>query len=609
MEKHFLMDISNGGVLYQAFYLLAFLSAYTILIYEGYKRKFPLLSWVLLLTSVQLAAIIGTKVFSYSWNDWQYMFRNHTLLLNREKSLLGCVLLAAGTFLAAKKIMKFRYPVWDTFAIAFPVAVSFMTTGCFLYGCCHGTITHLPWAVQYPVMSLAHYHQFEAGLLTNNDLYSLPVHPVQLYATAGGIIVALLVMRLRRHLKATGSLLICSVMLFVLMRFTVEFFRDPQTNRFGGDMLWILKQVQWLYLLTATVMGILLFIREKSFKTGPDIGEIVLPGLTLQVLFLLSLVIIFALLRNWFRLPEIMALNIALVPALIFTGIEIYKRSSSYRYRWVFVCSLILPIFLMSQTLPQTKIDSSLIKNYKTYHTIGGGFATGSYTDERTNFTGSGCDMVSNTEYFTQKYTAGGGNYIYTLENPEKETITRFGAGVALGNYRQTRFSTGIMSKFFLFDFHPYVKYDTRWIGIGGGLHMGNIPFTRGDTNQEGTGTTTESNFNTYLFPQFYLRVGIARYLFADFHVADQLPVSSPGLGFQAGVGSGLGLKSGLNIRTGFSFLERNSYYISAYLPIENSIVIEPLFNWTFHQSIPDGYPNLPENQFSLGISYRFGHK
>jgi hypothetical protein len=69
MEKHILMDITNGGLLYQIFYLLAFLIVYLILIYEGYKRKFPLLVWVLLLASIRLAEIIGTKIFSYSWEE------------------------------------------------------------------------------------------------------------------------------------------------------------------------------------------------------------------------------------------------------------------------------------------------------------------------------------------------------------------------------------------------------------------------------------------------------------------------------------------------------------------------------------------------------------
>ena len=161
------MDISNGRMLYEVFFILSFLIIYAILIFEGYKRKFPLSSWVLLLMSAQLASIIGTKLFSYSWNEWQFMFQNHLFLPNTEKSLLGSVLLASATFLIAMKLLRFRYPVWDSFAVAFPIGMAFITTGCFFYGCCFGQESHLPWAIQYPVMSLAHYHQFKSGILTS----------------------------------------------------------------------------------------------------------------------------------------------------------------------------------------------------------------------------------------------------------------------------------------------------------------------------------------------------------------------------------------------------------------------------------------------------------
>jgi hypothetical protein len=57
MEKHLLMDISNGGLLYQVFYVLAFLVIYLILIYEGYRRKFSLITWVLLLASIRIAKL------------------------------------------------------------------------------------------------------------------------------------------------------------------------------------------------------------------------------------------------------------------------------------------------------------------------------------------------------------------------------------------------------------------------------------------------------------------------------------------------------------------------------------------------------------------------
>jgi prolipoprotein diacylglyceryltransferase len=610
MEKHVLMNISSGGVIYDVFYVLSFLIAYAILIYEGFKRKLPLLGWVLLLTSVQFASIIGTKIFSYSKNEWLFMFQNHIFLPNNEKSLLGCVLFAGVAFLVAKSLLRFRYTVWDSFAVAFPISVSFMTTGCFFNGCCFGTVSNLPWAVQYPVMSLAHYHQFESGILTIKDIYSLPVHPVQLYATIGGLLVAILVFKFRKYWKAEGSLFLSSVILFCLMRFFVEFFRDPFTNKFGGKMLWILKEVQWQFLAVAGLMTLLLFFREKTFEKKPVIRNDFQLGVTGQALYLLSFILLFVLFHKWFRFSEIIAVNIALLPAIYFVGNEIYRTFESHKYKWIFISTLILPLFLMSQTLPEAQNDSARVKKIKKYQTVGLGLAIGNYTDRGTHNTiQTGCGPIVNEHYFHQKYFAVGAGYSLTREAPDINKMTRFGVNTFFGDYSQYSYSDSLQVRKFLFGINPFVKYDLKWIGVGAGLHWGNLVYTLGDKKGESSKIPKTSFLQTNIYPQFYFRIGPKRFFFADFHLADQFPVTFPGLAFQTGVGTGFGLKNGTSLRLGFSFLDKNGYYISGYVPIMNKIVLEPLLLWT-NEDESWSYPgSLPEKQFSLGVSYRFGHK
>jgi len=609
MEKHLLMDISNGGLLYQLFYVLAFLAAYSILIYEGYRRKFPLLAWVLVLACVRLAVVIGTKVFSYTGEEWCFMFENHIFLPNPQKTMFGGLLLGVIAYFIARLFLKFRHSVWDTVAIAFPAAVSIQTIGCFFFGCCFGTRSELPWSVQYPVMTLAHYHQFESGLLTYNDLYSLPVHPVQLYVFLGGVLVIFLVIRFRRYWKAQGSMLLSSVIFFALTRFLTEFFRDPLSNKTGGEMLWILKQVQWQYLIFAILMTLLLIWREKTYKIKPVIRSNDLPGLNKQIGFLLTLLLILMMLRNWFTLPEIIVLNIALLPAVILVGVEIIKTFKSLRYRWLYTFTLLLPLILMSQTFPQTQIDTAGTKKYNTYHSIGGGFATGNYTDQRTTYTGSGCDRISNDQYFSQKYTSGGIGYSFTKMTTDRKEAIIYGANVLFGNYSQTRQFDNQEVNILLLGISPYIKYDSRWIGIGGGLHLGSLAYTTGDSYEETNIIPQKGYFKTSVFPQFNFRIGPLKYFFADVHIADQFPVSSPGLAFQAGIGTGFGLKNGLNLRLGTSFLDDGALYLSSYIPIQNRLVLEPLFLWTSKNISNNNPVKLPENQFSLGLSYRFGHK
>ncbi len=601
------MDISKGGLLYQFFYVLAFIVAYVILFYEGYKRKFPLLTWVLILAGIRLAMVIGTKIFAYSMDEWHFMFENLTFLPNHQKTMFGGFLLGTVIYLILRHTLNFRHSAWDTVAIALPAAVSIQSIGCFLYGCCFGKTTSLPWAVQYPVMSLAHYHQFESGVITYDNLYSLPVHPVQLYQCLGGLLVILLVMRFRRYMKAQGSILMSSVIFFALARFFIEFFRDPLSNKTGGEMLWMFKQVQWQYLIFAILTSLLLFWRERKYRIKPVVINNEIPKINLQIGVLCSLVLIFLILRRWFTLQEIIALNIALLPAVIISGIELYKSFKTLKYRWIYVFTLLLPVFLMSQTVPAARIDSATNNKARIYHTIGGGVVSGDYIDAPTNHYDQGCSEVTNTRYFYQKYTIGGIGYNYTKVTPEEQQI-RYGINAFFGNYSQNILSTGKTEKENIFGINPYARIDEKWLGGAIGLHIGNMYYTTGDRVKESSEIPGTGNFHAYIFPQLYLRVGEIRTFFGEIRIADQFPVSTPGLAYQFSLGTGFGQKSGLNFRLGTSLMEHHSWLLSGYLPIKDRVVIEPLFLWSIREDFPD-YPagKSNETQFSIGLSYRFG--
>ena len=60
------MEVPVNGLYYQIFYLLAFLAAFVILLGEGYRRNFPMLTWILIIACIRLFMVIGTKAFSYT---------------------------------------------------------------------------------------------------------------------------------------------------------------------------------------------------------------------------------------------------------------------------------------------------------------------------------------------------------------------------------------------------------------------------------------------------------------------------------------------------------------------------------------------------------------
>jgi len=82
----------------------------------------------------------------------------------------------------------------DEAAPALGTAMVVQRIGCFLNGCCFGTVSTVPWAVQFPSSSLAWVFHIHNGLLPPDALASLPVHPLELYlglASLAGTIFSL----------------------------------------------------------------------------------------------------------------------------------------------------------------------------------------------------------------------------------------------------------------------------------------------------------------------------------------------------------------------------------------------------------------------------------
>src|SRR5262245_42331137 len=69
----------------------------------------------------------------------------------------------------------------DCGSIAVGVARAISRIGCFLHGCCFGTVCHWPWCVSFPPSAPVYNIQAPLGLLPPGATRSLPIHPLQLY--------------------------------------------------------------------------------------------------------------------------------------------------------------------------------------------------------------------------------------------------------------------------------------------------------------------------------------------------------------------------------------------------------------------------------------------
>jgi phosphatidylglycerol:prolipoprotein diacylglycerol transferase len=602
-------------------YSLAFITALLFLLYEGARRKFPLLPWILIISFSQILFIIGTKLFSLSHDEWESTIKNLALVPSTKKELFGGLLFLGLGLWIGKIWMKFRPNFIDAFAIPVPLALTLQKAGCFFAGCCFGKPCNLPWAVQYPVYTLPHYHHFGQGLIGQGDLFSLPVHPAQLYELTGTLLIVFLVVIFQKRWKAKGSSFLFSIALYLFVRFIAEFFKDPLAHTTGGAVIGILNQTQWGILAVLPMIVTLHFIREIRWKPSSLNVQESMPALP-SVISLLSIsaLLIFAL-AKWFEPMETLAILTFFIFAAILTLLHIFQNYAQISKRLIYICLLAIPFILMGQTLPEQVKDSVLVRRSRS---IGAGFSTGNYDNSNERYIGEGCDRISNTAYFNQKYTLVGASLNFKSENLTRASEVNYGVRLLYGNHTETLLrineefsSSSGGDKQPIFDIHPYFRYDIRWVGAGAGFHAGKLSYTVYGKEKEGYGTPGSGRKITPVWPSLYLRVGPRDIAFVDYHLSDHFPSALPAYAQMIGAGTGLGLNNGTALRLGtlignvqspndWDIFEMpfHGIYVTGFLPLKKGMILEPLILIDTSEDTQKA-----DFHFSLGLWYEFGSK
>ncbi len=568
-----LINSTNGSFFFTLFYTLAFLATFIILITEGYKRKIPIVSWVLLLIFSKIAFIVGTKIFTFNYDEWRMMITQTTLIPTSEKILLGGLLLGLFALISGKYILRIKQNIFNAFALALPLGIGIQKIGCFLNGCCFGNPTSSGWGVHYGVNTLPHYHQFKAGLIGSTDFISLPIHPVQLYEMAGAFIAAFLVYKTRKSWKANGSLVVFSIFCYSAVRFIAEFFRAVPAHTIGGEMAGPLNQIQWFMLLMMAVLSFILLQRERQLKPHTQLVSIPLGIHTYFGVFILEAILITTL-HKWFSTSELISILLTFLISSLILFIYLLREIASSKKRIIYAGLLLLPLLITSQTIQPTKRDSTLVNRTRK---ISLGMSSGSFKNSLSRISGTdseGCNTYE-TEYFKQKYSLGGAGYSIKDEYPNKKFSITYGANLYFGQNKQLIESSGLETKTMLYGINPYFKLDAKWYGLGGGIHTGNILTYKDQIVDYGSlSTGVEKNV---IFPQLYVRLGNWKSIFIDYHLGDQFPSPFPASVQQIAIGTGFG-SNDVSFRIGGNISPLSGTFVSAYFPLSESLLIEPFF-------------------------------
>ena len=271
-----------------------------------------------------IGGVVGARLFYvlHHFGDFKENLASVFAIWQGGLELLGGVILAItiiDLYLWYHKLPIRRYN--DILAIGLMLALVFGRIGCFLNGCCFGKPTELPWAVHFPYNSFAYRSQIRPNpernrpepqlelpdeffgyydddghwvqdlkpknYLTEQQKFEvtkgkyrcLPVHPTQLYTSAGAAVLCLILYFFWRRSQNAGSSKTAGKIftepgstfalmfaLYGLTRFFIEFLRDD--NRFEIDGLTISQLIGIaMIIFGATLMAILQIMKPKTRKS------------------------------------------------------------------------------------------------------------------------------------------------------------------------------------------------------------------------------------------------------------------------------------------------------------------------------------------------------
>jgi phosphatidylglycerol---prolipoprotein diacylglyceryl transferase len=200
-----------------------------------------------------IAAILGARLFEVLVNFNEYQHNLWRIFKIWEGGLTYYGGLITAVIVGIIFLKKRKLPIWkigDLVAPSIALGQAIGRLGCFFAGCCYGKTSNLPWAV----------------IFRDQDCLAptgIPLHPTQLYSSAGDFIIFLILMGLSKRKKFDGQIFWLYIIFYSIFRFVVEFFRDDPR----GPLMFNILTVSQLLGVILFIIGISMYnIRKPKMK-------------------------------------------------------------------------------------------------------------------------------------------------------------------------------------------------------------------------------------------------------------------------------------------------------------------------------------------------------
>ncbi len=198
------------------------------------------------------SGIIGGRALylATNWHDLAHWYEA-VALWQGGLSITGVII---SVFISTCVYLRYYHipllQVTDRFAIYAPIAQACGRIGCFMAGCCYGTLCTQAWSITY----------------THQDVFAplyLPLHPTQLYSAAFHMLIFLFLYGLAQKNTKPGQLTFLYLLLAGLERFMLDFWRGDRTF-FANECMGL--SIHQLLSGGIVIMACIALIANKLYK-------------------------------------------------------------------------------------------------------------------------------------------------------------------------------------------------------------------------------------------------------------------------------------------------------------------------------------------------------
>lgn len=226
---------------YSLMYILSFVILYYYLKEASKKKKIDLKEEQIdsLLFYILIGLILGARIFEVLFYNREYYFLNPSEIFKTWHGGLsfhgGLVGIIIAVYIFSKKNKITFLKLSDLIIVPASIGLFFGRIGNFINGELYGTITSVPWAVKFPL---------------SDDLR----HPSQIYEAIKNLVIFSTLYYFKDKKCKDGTLLSIFLIMYGVIRFFIEFVREPET------MFYFLTMGQALCIIT-TIAGLILWLK------------------------------------------------------------------------------------------------------------------------------------------------------------------------------------------------------------------------------------------------------------------------------------------------------------------------------------------------------------